>query len=137
MKSPIALPTKIVRFLAAPILASVLITGSLRAHTVMVSNLDEESMGAGAFVNTTISSAPYVLNVASDFTTGEVQTTLHSITIRFGEYSAGAGFSLSLYSDDVGLPGSLIETLTGDDAPNDAADYTYTSFGATLEAGTT
>ena len=102
-----------------------------------MSNLDEEAGGYGSFANDMIGGEPYVWNVASDFTTGSEETTLQSITLSFDQYSAGSGFVLSLYADGDGRPGTLLETLSGPDAPNDATTYDYVSAGTILEAGTT
>lgn len=130
--------TRILRSACASALALLAITGSVQAQTVMVSNLGEEAGGYGAFVNDTIAGDPYVLNVASDFTTGNEAATLDSITLLFDANSSGSGFVLSLYSAGEGQPGSLLETLSGPDSPGEANAYTYSSVNATpLEANTT
>ncbi len=79
---------------------------------------------------------------AIGFTTGSDSATLTSIT---GSFSAVTGasvatnaFSLSIYNSSGGLPGTLLETLSGSSSPTTNAYYTYTSAGnVTLTPNTT
>lgn len=122
---------RLVSFLPAAALALGLFlagTGSASAQTmVAVSNLDEPAY-AGLQVYTTDSS--FYIRRGQSFTTGDSATLLESITVRISHANTpGTGFNVALYSDLEGNPGSLIETLSGDNNPS-SGDYTYTSSGS-------
>ena len=75
------------------------------------------------------------LAVANSFTTGSSGTTLSDVSlVIFG--SSGTGFSLALYTDAAGAPGTAVESLSGNATPT-TGTYSYTSSGSTLAANTT
>lgn len=66
---------------------------------------------------------------ATSFTTGTESSgyDLNSVQLNIGGVDGpSGGYSISLCSDDVGLPGSDLQTLTGT-APTGAGVYSYTS----------
>lgn len=75
------------------------------------------------------------LAMADSFTTGSSATNLSSVSlVIFG--SSGTGFSLSLYSDAAGAPGTSVESLSGNASPT-SGTYSYTSGGSTVLAANT
>lgn len=73
----------------------------------------------------------------SSFTTGDTSSILSSITVVLANGGYGSGFTLTLNQISSGLPGAVIETLSGNSSPTTAASYTFTSSGVTLAANTT
>ncbi len=98
---------------------------------VVVSNFTETS-GGTLSISTTQS-------VAGAFTTGSSAFVLDKITLNLGSASgASSVFTVSLFSSNLGLPGTLIQTLSGPASPQPAGQYDFTSSGSTLlSAGTT
>jgi len=79
------------------------------------------------------------LNTAVGFTTGGADTTLGYVSTLWHEAGNGIPMTLSLYSDNAGLPGTNLHTLgtqntTGGDIYN---TYTYPGGNFTLKANTT
>ncbi|MGH7993282.1 MAG: choice-of-anchor R domain-containing protein [Limisphaerales bacterium] len=77
---------------------------------------------------------------AAEFTTGGNLNgySLDSIQIAIDGILVvdGSGFSLSLYSNNSGQPGSSVGVLSGSSNPSVAGNYTYTASGVTLSAST-
>ncbi len=110
----------------------IMVLGTSPTHgEVVVSNLTETSVGTISFTPTQ--------SVAGAFTTGDSAFTLEKITLALGNASgASSVFTVSLYSSSLGLPGALIETLSGPASPQPAGSYGFSSGGsAILNANTT
>lgn len=75
---------------------------------------------------------------ASSFTThSETSYTLNSVSLKFSAAANTSGnFFVRLYSNNSGVPGSSLETLSGTANPSSATTYSFTSTGTTLSAGT-
>lgn len=101
------------------------------AQTVIVSNLTATSNGTLS-ISTTQS-------VAGGFTTGSTSSAFNGVTIALGSASgASSVFTVALYSSTSGLPGTLLQTLSGPSSPQPAGNYTYTvDTPLTLAPGTT
>ncbi|MCF7688951.1 MAG: PEP-CTERM sorting domain-containing protein [Cephaloticoccus sp.] len=104
---------------------------ALSAQTILVSNLGEASNSGP------ISSISPSEWFANSFTTGSEQVTLSSVTLALHSGTTATGFSLQLYSDNAGNPGSSLETLAGTSSPTGGGNFTYTSSGTSLLNGTT
>ena len=104
-----------------------------RAQTVvMVSNLSQPGNGSVPVAYYPPDDGPAShYDAAQGFTTGPAASLLQAITLSVGGGS-GSGFSVALYSDASGLPGSLIETLNGSSSPASAGSYSYTSGGSAI-----
>jgi hypothetical protein len=59
--------------------------------------------------------------IAQSFTTDATAYTLSSISVQVVGF--GGGFTLSLYDDNAGNPGVLIDTLVGSSSPNELTTY--------------
>jgi hypothetical protein len=98
------------------------------AQQVLVSNF-----GAGNGGGDSMSpSSP----LAGAFTTGSSGATLDSVTFKLYALSA-TGFTVGLYADNAGVPGTQLETLSGPSTLSSPINYTYTSAGYTLAANAT
>jgi hypothetical protein len=65
---------------------------------------------------------------ASSFTTGSSETELNSVTVSMQNAPLPSdGFEVSVYDDSGYGPGSLLSSLTGNDNPATAGNYTYTA----------
>lgn len=102
-----------------------------RVHgQVVVSNLSATSAGTLSYTPTQA--------VAGAFTTGDTPMTLVDVTLSLGNASGpDSVFTVALYSSTGGLPGTLLETLSGPAGPQSAGNYSYTSGGSILSANTT
>ena len=82
---------------------------------------------------------PEIIEMTSGFTTGSSDSVLDSITLDLSaDDNSGSGLTLSLYADNgSSMPGSLLETLTGNASPTAGGLVTYTSSGTALAANTT
>ena len=124
----------IVQSLAAALLClAAVATG--RAQTVAFSTLG--LTGAG-YRGPSFASGSGHEAVAQAFTTGGTAMNLSAITLAFnynGDFSSG--FSLAVYSNNSGAPGTLLETLSGASEPNTTANYSYTSGASTLLSANT
>ena len=82
-------------------------------------------------------------SVGVAFTTGSAATSLASVSVKLGGADLGTGggtlgtFSLALYSDAGGLPGSSVATLSGNAAPPYAGVYTFTNASPVVLGATT
>ena len=105
--------------------------------TVMLSNLAQSSSNYFSTSDAKVFSSNINSGFASSFTTGPVASVLDNVTLAIVGGS-GSGFSLALYSDSAGSPGTLINILSGSSSPITAGQYAYTPGGSTgLSADTT
>lgn len=77
---------------------------------------------------------------ATNFTTGTsaVAFGLQSVTLALGDaFVTGGGFFVAVYSNNSGVPGTLLATLSGNANPAVSGNYTYTASGLTLAPSTT
>jgi len=76
------------------------------------------------------------ITIATRFTTDSSESAfrLDSVTILMGFGSTTGGFRLSIYDDGAGIPGSLVGTLSGEDAPMSPGPHVYTSSSIQLAA---
>jgi hypothetical protein len=75
--------------------------------------------------------------VAQEFTTGSLSELIASVSVAIGPISsAGSDFTVSLYSDASGQPGTLLNQLAGPTTPTSSAVNAYTASGLTLTAST-
>ena len=133
---------KLNQFVPATIFAALgLFVPLSQAQTTVLDNTSLSSIGG----STTLASyqsgvgprPPRITEMTSGFTTGSSDSVLDSITLDLSTGS-GSGFTLSLYADNgSSLPGSLLETLTGNASPTAGGLVTYTSSGTALAANTT
>jgi hypothetical protein len=129
------------RWLAAGALGLLLISGNLtQAQSTAVSNLGTTTDAASYAI--IYSSIGYNQSYAQSFTTGADPATLASVTLQIrnqiGLAVDGGGFTVSLYSDNAGVPGALLSVLTGNATPKVDGPYTYTAPpGTPLAADTT
>lgn len=124
----------IVPSLAAALLCLAAVTTG-RAQTVAFSTLG--LTGAG-YRGPSFGSGSGHEAVAQAFTTGGTAMNLSAINLAFnynGDFSSG--FSLAVYSNNSGAPGTLLETLSGASEPNTTANYSYTSGTSTLLSANT
>jgi hypothetical protein len=128
------------RWLAAGALGLLLIGGNLtQAQTTAVSDLGTTTDASiyAIIYSSSIDNQSY----AQSFTTGADPVTLASVTLqiynRADLYVDGGGFTVSLYSDNAGVPGALLAVLAGNDTPNVDGPYTYTAPPVTRLAATT
>lgn len=120
---------------AAALILSLFLAGTRAANAqtiAAVSNLDQSAYASVQVL--AISSIPLYSRLAQSFTTGASAFLLDNITVKiYDGTNSGSGFSVDLYSDLDGQPGSLIETLSGSNQPS-SGDYAYTSAGSTTLA---
>lgn len=75
--------------------------------------------------------------IAQGFTTGSSSATLTSVTLSMGPAgTSGGGFTVALYDDSGGTPGTPMATLSGNSDPATPNLYTYTASGTLLSANT-
>jgi MYXO-CTERM domain-containing protein len=96
---------------------------------VTVSNLDN---------TVSYESSVYWTNwLAGSFTTDSSNYSLSSVTVLLNAVlNSSTPLILSVYSDNTGLPGTLLETLSGSN-PTTGGQFTFTSSGLTLSPDTT
>jgi hypothetical protein len=109
-----------------------LISHDAAAQTTFISNL-AESDNSDLAIRSPSSGGPSM--IAGAFDTGNASLyNLNSIALRmdnaFG--TPGGGFNLSVWTDNAGVPDTLIGTLTGNADPATAGTYTYNASGITL-----
>jgi len=105
--------------------ASLLPVTPALAGVVVLSNLTNNSTGSDT-VN-------YQSWTGDAFLTDGQSWRLNSVTLDMSSGTSGAGFYfVAIYSDNMGEPGSPLETLTGNPDPYIAGQYTYTAAGAGL-----
>lgn len=78
--------------------------------------------------------------LAGSFTTDAYSSSyqLASVTVNLYDVSGTpTGFSLRLFSDNSGAPGTSLETLSGNNNPTTTGNYSYTSSGTTLNSNST
>ncbi len=76
--------------------------------------------------------------VGQAFTTDANSYTLDSVTLNMGTATTTGGlFSVGIYSNSLGNPGTLLKTLTGSTNPASDSNYTFTSSGLSLTANNT
>ena len=96
---------------------------------VTVSNL-ENTVSSESSVYSTIW-------LAGSFTTDSSIYSLSSVTVLLNDVpSTSTPLALSIYSDNTGLPGTLLETLSGS-SPTTGGQFSFTSSGLTLNPDTT
>lgn len=120
-------------------IATLLIMGSAaHAQIIMVSNAGLDGTGEAYVEYSTFFGSTYHWDRAQSFTTGVGSYTLNSIDLKLvGRNYDPSTFTVALYSDSGGDPGSLLATLTGNSDPNTAGTYTYTATGGyALDAST-
>jgi hypothetical protein len=109
-------------------------TGVIHAQTVVWSNLDAPPTGYGS----ALYSGGTVTVAMQSFMTGDTATELDNITLAIASTGQGTGFSLGLYSAGAGVPGALLETLSGSTSPTIAGQYSFVSESSfALSANTT
>ena len=127
------------RLLCFRLIAAIVICGaahSAHAQTVTVSNLGEASNGYAPVSYSSSEGSNYRYSESQSFATGPTPTFLSAITLKiFG--GTGTGFSVGLYSNNNGVPGTLLETLAGFAGPTVEGDYSYTSGGSTTLSANT
>ena len=134
-RQTVAMSTKA---LTAVLIATLLSKAPLASAAIVVSNLDETSSSSLIIYDFAIDPDPRDgLNGAQSFTTGSRAATLNSITIKMDTGESGGGFSLQLWSNVGGSPGSSLLTLVGDADPATDGLYTYTAPSFLLTASTT
>jgi hypothetical protein len=106
------------------------------AQMVAISNLADTSAGTVGAVG-----KPSTYQEAGNsFTTGASMTDLQSVTIKVSSETivgSSTALSLAIYSNNGGVPGTLLTTLSGPSAPS-IGQATYTETGTfALAAGTT
>ena len=117
-----------------PLLATLAITAT--TSRASVSNLGSPISGGASPSFTTSGSNTLSTDYSTSFTTGSSDTLLDDITINLGTSVTGTGFTAALYSNNLGLPGSLLLTLNGNATPTGGGMFTYTG-SYTLTATTT
>jgi len=123
------------RFFIAAILALIAL-GCESYGAAAVSNLSDFNNGDYP-VN---QSSPYAQGRAEPFTTGSDPTILVSATLAMDSFNAtnNGGFTVSLFSNDSGLPGTSLLALSGPGTPQASGNYTYTAPSSfTLQPNTT
>ena len=107
-------------------------SGVLHGQVVALSTLGQAVAGsADVFVSGSPGNFTY-FHAAQTFTTGSAGGTLSSISVSFAAKSfSNNTFSLRLYSNGSGQPGSLIEALSGSAQPSEGV-FTYGSGGSTV-----
>lgn len=123
-------PLRLVR-LAALILAALVSVAAF--GQVTLSNSGESWGGFGNQV-----SPDYF--TAQSFSTDAYAASyqLASVTLSMSNVQGSpSGFALRLYSDNSGAPGTLLETLSGNNNPTTAGSFSYTSGGTTLNSSST
>jgi hypothetical protein len=102
------------------------------SQTVFLSSLGQSPAGYSDVSFSTTES--YHRAVGQAFTVGGSDVILDNITIKIATTGSGTGFSVGLYSHNSlsTIPGSLIETLSGETAPTAIGNYSYTPGGSTL-----
>lgn len=85
-----------------------------------VSNLNQVPAGNNGVWN--------AQSLAASFTTGSLTSYLAGVTLGM-KFANGSGghFSVSVYSDAGGSPGSLLRTLSGNSSPTNTGAYIYTN----------
>jgi len=117
-------------------LAAVTFTSAANAD-VLVSNLSEAQIGG---VSVGQLNGVTFMQRANAFTTGSAAAgyTLNSATLKMSNASGDpSDFSLELFSESSGNPGSSLAALSGSSDPATAGDFTYTATGVTLLPNTT
>lgn len=111
---------------------------SFQAHSATVLSNLANAPANNLYVNDQdVSGTRYGLNVAAGFTTGSTAMQLESVILNMAASAGGGVFTVSLYSNASGLPGSdLGVTFTGSNNPTAAGQYTYTASTFTLGANT-
>lgn len=74
---------------------------------------------------------------AQSFTLGGSPMVLTTVDALLDGGGPGGQFFVDLYSNNAGSPGSFMETLLGNNNPQTAGTYTYSSAGSVLSANTT
>lgn len=121
MKSPLHLLACVAGWLCA--------LASAAAQTVYVSNLGEPPVNGILIASDRWIAQPFVSGTSVGY---ELDTISFSSAGAFGSPS---GFSLRLFSDNAGSPGSSLGSLIGSE-PTPSGVYTYTASGITLSAST-
>jgi len=119
--------------IALAAIACVLVVPTLRADTY-VTNLADTTT---SYFSMNSTGQPDW--VASQFTTDASATsfTLSSVPIYiYDTVSPGSPFSVQVFSNVAGAPGSALGTLSGNSAPPIAGTYTYTATGISLNSST-
>lgn len=99
------------------------------AATILTDNLSATSAGSDSVSDNVL--------LAADFSTDSSAYGLSSVTLLLREESVGTA-SLNLYSDNGGIPGFLLGTLTSSGSySSNLADTVFTASGITLAANTT
>ena len=100
-----------------------------RAATILTDNLSAASAGSDSVSGDVL--------LGADFSTDSSAYRLDSVTLLLREDTAGAA-SLNLYSDNGGIPGSLLSTLSSSGSYSSSLlEAVFTASGVTLEANTT
>lgn len=106
-------------------------TALAQTHFIPLSNLTQPTAEYNGVWNTE--------SLAASFTTGNTATFLAGVSVSLANANGSGGhFTLSLYNDAGGSPGSSLAALSGNSTPTSAGIYTYTNAAPlTLSANTT
>jgi hypothetical protein len=102
------------------------IAASVTQARAAVSNLGYAVSGGHTVDFTTSGSNTFSTDFSNSFTTGSSATMLHDFTLSLGGSEIGSGFTAALYTNNSGVPGSLLLTLSGNSAPSGVGLFTYT-----------
>ena len=98
--------------------------------TLYASNLGEpiSAIGAGVAQDRWIAAQFFTGTNSDGYTLGSIQV------LMTGTGGSPSGFSLMLYTDNSGLPGNILGTLSGSSNPSTGGTYDYTATGKTLSS---
>lgn len=115
--------------LAIPLLAATLGTASW-AQEVVYTTFPGPSSGGPCFGDTRLSATGVQVPAGADLVLGEVMVRLHDVST-----SPGTPFTVDLYDDDAGNPGTLIRSL-GNGTGTRTSDATYDTYTVVTPANT-
>ncbi len=128
-------PTRIVaRSLIGLALLSALVG---HAQTLTTSNLAQSRVDPDYVFRRNGFFGEEIFSYGSAFTTGNLSSTLASISIALAAGSSGSGFTVTVNQFAPGGPGAVLETLSGLSNPSSAGTFSYTSSGLVLDANST
>ena len=61
---------------------------------------------------------------------------LQGVTLKLGEIGSGGGFTVGIHADNAGLPGTLLQTLSGPADPSGGGEFAYTAAALSLASST-
>lgn len=123
-------PARVAAVVVVAVLA-LLSVQPLHAQTTLISNLPGNDGTQSATLNDTRNKGMgFTMPAGQDY-------TLEYVTLRLRTSAAGATPIVEIWTNSGGVPGAVIETLTGPAlAPSGIASYDFTSSGTTLVGGT-